>query len=334
MNRLTLKDMALKLECSESTVSRGLRDDPRLPLKTRKRVQDACAAAGYRRDPLLSELASARWRRAKVTRGSVIAYVNCIVGQETFWDLDVPLREEASLLGYEVRVFNRAAFKSSARLQRTLRNEGITEVILGPVYDEALKVTLTWNHFICVQLLPGLFSSPLRSVVQDHFNGVILAWRKAVKRGYRRIGITLLEHPFQLMDDTMRMSAVYACQKRLFPELAALPPFFFESENSWPKELIEWVEHHRPDVIIGFNCGQVPFLRQELGRDIPYACLHAPDTGELAGLSEYRRICAKEGINLLDFCRRTHQWGLPEQRIDHVIEPCWIEGKSMPWKSA
>ena len=156
-----------------------------------------------------------------------MAYVTCVAEDDPYWDLAEFTRKEAAILGYEVRVFDLAAFGSSAKLQKALRNQGITEVILSPVYDESLTVRLNWKNFICVQLLPGLFTSPLHSVVRDHFSGVTMAWRRAVRHGYRRIGITLFEHPYLLMDDVMRKSAVHACQKYLFPELPPIPPFLY-----------------------------------------------------------------------------------------------------------
>lgn len=338
MERVTLRDIALQLGLSESTISRGIRDDPRLPPKTRKRIQDACEKAGYHRDPLLSEIGAARWRRSKVARGSLIAYVTCVTGDEPYVDLAEYTRQEASRLGYEVRIFDRGAYSSSAKLQKALRNHGITEVVLGPVYNESLKIRLNWKDFICVQLLPGLFTPPLHSVTRDHFNGVIMAWREAVRHGYRRIGVTLLEHPYLLMDDVQRKSAIHACQQYLFPALPSIPPFLYSESNK--NGVVAWAKTHRPDVVIGFNEATYRILRADFSAALPFAALHAeeesPTTAlrEMAGIPIYTSLCAREGIQLLDYCRRTHQRGLPKQRIDQILEPVWFEGTSMPWKTS
>jgi hypothetical protein len=50
----------------------------------------------------------------------------------------------------------------------------------------------------------------------------------------------------------------------------------------------------------------------------------------LSGISESNSQCAREAINLLHFSRRTYQWGIPRQRIDHVVEPIWVEGLTLP----
>ena len=242
-------------------------------------------------------------------------------------------RAQAVALGYSLDVFERSAFTSCAKLQTTLRNRGITNVLLGPIFSKSMAIELDWSKFITVQLLPGFFSLPLHAVVQDHFNGVVLAWQKAVDHGYSRIGITLLDHPFRLMDDILRQSAVDACQKYLFPDLPIIPPFHYPPTDLKQKAFAKWIEMQSPDVVIGFNSTHYKYCRTKSGKEISYACLHGANAAGLSGIMDATISFGKEGINLLHFCRRTHQWGLPEERIDHVIEPKWFEGGSMPKKS-
>jgi DNA-binding LacI/PurR family transcriptional regulator len=330
MDRVTLKDVAARLGLSRAAVSMGLRGDPGIPVRTRKRIHAACQELGYRPDSLLSEMGSARWRRTRVAQGSRIAYVTTIPDGQPFWNLGQFVHNHAVALGYQVEIFERASFGSSAKLQRILRNRGITEVILGPVYDESLGVNLNWSKFISIQLLP-VFHSPLHCVVRDHFNVVTMAWRKAASYGYRRIGCLLLDHQNQLADDVMRLSAVHTCQHYFFPKLPQLPPFLFNKLDTRRNEFADWVRLHQPDVIISFNSVHADYYLQEFGHDIPYASLHeAADS--YSGVTDYTETCAREAINLLHYCRRSYQWGIPRERIDHVLEPVWHEGTSMPRK--
>ena len=332
--RVTQQDIAARLGMDRSTVSRALRQDPRIPAATRQRVQAVCQELDYRPSSILSELAAARWQVNKVNAGTVIAYINCFRPGAPVWvNMVEVLRRRAAVLGYEVEAFSRAEIGSSAKLQRALRSRGITDVIIGPQQEEYFAIELDWEKFTCIQLLPGFFPLPLHSVVRDHFNSVLLAWNKAVSHGYRRIGVTLLDHPFPLSDDVMRASAVTACQNQLFPDLPVIPPFHYPGGDLRERDFVQWARTHQPDVILGFNVAHYWLYVAEFGRDMPYATLNADKRfPTVSGVPDDHDIVAVEGINLLHYCRRSYQWGIPAQRIDHVIEPTWYEGTTMPNK--
>jgi LacI family transcriptional regulator len=332
--RISQRHVAAHLGLDHSTVSRALRRDPRIPLETRKRIEKACEELGYRPNSLISELASVRWQAGAVAQGTVIAHIDSSRQKEPGSERTILLiRRQAATLGYQVESFRRADFDSSAGLQKVLRNRGITDVILGPVFEKSLTIELDWDKFICIQLLPGLFPLPLHSVVLDHFNSVLLAWRKVVEYGYKRIGIILLDHPFPLIDDIVRLSAVHACQRHLFRHLPSLRPFHWSLIGP-ARGFGQWIKATRPDAIIPFNSYYLDIFRQEFGHDIPAAFLYGNRESEVSGIRESTEIAAIEAVNLLHFCHRTYQWGFPKQRIDHVIEPTWIDGTTLPRKKA
>jgi LacI family transcriptional regulator len=333
MRRITLQDVAARVGLNASTVSRSIHDNPRIPVETRQRVKTACEELGYRQSHVLSELASLRWNSDKVEIGTIVAYIVRTRRGDIFGTglIDV-LSKQGLVFGYKVEVFYREDFPSSAKLQSLLRSRGITEVLLGPTYDDSYAVEFDWSKFICVQLLPGFVRLPLHSVATDHFEGVVLAWQTAVNYGYKRIAVTLMDHPFFLLDDIKRESAVYACQRHLSPDLVVIPPFHHAPRESRSKEFTDWVKAYRPDVILDFNSKYYTVCCAEFG-DIAYAVLNA-DLDNIAGVSVPTDALGKEGIHLLDYCRRTHQWGVPEERIDHVVEPKWFDGVTLPKKTS
>ena len=87
-------------------------------------------------------------------------------------------------------------------------------------------------------------------------------------------------------------------------------------------------------MIIGFSDSHYHTFRSKFGRETPYISLHTSLQSGLSGIADGIGFCAKEGINLLHFCRRTHQWGIPERRVDHIVEPVWYEGKTLPMRNA
>ena len=307
-----------------------------MALETRTRIKAVCEEMGYRPSQLLSELAASRWQSDQVTQGSTIAFIDRVSNKTYVGGLDLTpaLREQASILGYRLEIFRRVDFPDSTKLQRVLRNRGISEVILGPILDPAFSVELEWSKFICVQLLPGSHPRPLHSVIKDHFNSVVLAWQKAADHGYRRIGVVLLNHPLQLIDDILRRSAAEACRNHLFGHLPRLKPFFFSIDDHRAKDFIRWVKAGKPEVIIGFSAAHHYVFRSQFQRDIPYISLGEKVGSEISGIYEAASSCAREAVNLLHFCRRTYQWGIPRERIDHVVEPVWFEGTTLPYKNA
>ena len=303
-----------------------------MAVETRRQVNAVCEELGYHPNQLLSELAASRWQSNKVAQGSVIAYIDRLSTTTYVGGFDpVPfLRQQASLLGYQVATFRRADFDSSAKLEKLLRSRGITDVILGPIFERSFAVELDWRKFICVQLSPGLFPLPLHGIIQDYFNAVVLAWRKAVDHGYQRIGAVLLNHPVQVMDDVMRRSAVDACQNYLYSNLQQLAPFLYPMNDVQIGNFVRWVNATNPEVIIGFSGAHQFIFRSEFKREIPYISLHANEGSPESGILESGASCAEEAVNLIHFCRRTYQWGIPKKRVDHVVEPIWREGNSLP----
>jgi LacI family transcriptional regulator len=333
MKRVTLQDIANQVGLSRGTVSRALRRNPKISAVTRKRIQEACDELGYQPNALLSELAASHWQNKKAAPGTVIGYIDCLRlrpdGLRAAENLTAA-RRQASVLGYGFEIFCRAEFSSSLKLERVLRNRGITDLILGPVYDKSLTLEFDWSKFIAIQYLPGYFSLPLHSVVYDHFNGVRMVWQKMVEHGYRRIGVCLFNHSPLIMDDIVRLSAIHACQTHLFRHLPILPPFHFSSEPRI-EDFVLWIKANEPEALIDFHGTHSQFFRSRFGYNIPYACLHP--VGEVSGLIAAGLMSGEEAVNLLHFCRRTYQWGIPENRIDHVLQPKWFEGNTLP-KSA
>jgi LacI family transcriptional regulator len=329
--RPSLQTIAVRLGINRGTVSRALRDEPWVSAEMKRRVKAAAEEIGYRPNSIISELASSRWQGGKV-QGTVIGYI-CRTPKDGIHGVDVieHLERHADRLGYRLQPFFREDYPSSAKLQRVLRNRGITDIILGPMLNESFKAELDWGNFISIQLLPGFFPLPLHTVTRDHFNKVLMCWEKCVSRGYRRIGVTLYNHPFRIIDDLIRTSAVEACQKHTFRHLPVIPTFHYFANDISGEKLVAWVKRHRPEVVIGFNSVTHWELEKAFGGDFPICCLNLnPERDKgFSGVPDPGDDYGREAINLMHFCRRTNQWGLPEHRIGHVIEPQWVEGNTL-----
>src|SRR5271167_4785066 len=74
--RVTLSDIARKLNISHTTVSRGLRDDPQISRSLCQRVQQTAAEMGYRPDAMLTALAHYRRSSKSIPVAAEIAWIN------------------------------------------------------------------------------------------------------------------------------------------------------------------------------------------------------------------------------------------------------------------
>ena len=73
-NRITLKDVAEACSYTVNTVSRALRDDPRLPPATRTKIRQTAVTMGYIRNFLASTLRSGKSGNVAVTFRDEVSY--------------------------------------------------------------------------------------------------------------------------------------------------------------------------------------------------------------------------------------------------------------------
>src|ERR1700761_862821 len=133
-----MAEIAQRLGVASSTISRALRDDPRISIELRNRVRRVAKELGYRPNPMVSALMASRRRRGSGGAVDVIALVTNYGGRQNWrtkdgwrWGYEGILRR-ARELGFRVEVFALQDFRGRMeRLQSALRARAIRGVILG-----------------------------------------------------------------------------------------------------------------------------------------------------------------------------------------------------------
>ena len=74
--RVSLHDIARRVHVSQPTVSRALKDDPRISVATRQKVHRAAREMGYQPDPMLTALAHYRRGKTMTPVSSSLAWIN------------------------------------------------------------------------------------------------------------------------------------------------------------------------------------------------------------------------------------------------------------------
>ena len=335
MARVTLRDIAKEAGSSLAAVSMSLRDDPRIPMATRDRVKEAARRMGYRPDPALSEFISARWRggasREGVTLGFLHNSPDAVRGRLARIYRGALAR--AGELGYKLDAFYTKDYADDAALQRVLRARNMRGLLLDMF--EPPCVNLNWGDFCAVSCRLGSFLPPLHTVYQDVVAATEELWRGARARGYRRIGFAMFEYgKAQIEDDDLRRTAIE--WTRLRSQGEDVPPLFIDPSQEWWHKTRRWYRKWMPDAVLGLNIAIFQALTMEGGVKVPeevgfarLVTINASEIGRIAGLVDPDDLIGRAAIDQLDLCLRTHQYGLPEVRMHHLIEPRWQEGASM-----
>ncbi|MDA3874180.1 MAG: LacI family DNA-binding transcriptional regulator, partial [Kiritimatiellae bacterium] len=189
--RVTLKDIADVVGVSHSTVSRALRDHPRISRKTRVRIQTLAKEMGYRPDPALTALAAYRSENSPRSGYGKIAILTHSDVRDRKNDHLIEhidgIHTRADEVGFESEVFRlEPDEKQQRQLRKTLFNRGIRGLIVLPMPWQPTH--FEWGSFAIVGIGENAVPLHLNYVCYDHDAAVQETYRRLWERGYRRIG--------------------------------------------------------------------------------------------------------------------------------------------------
>ncbi|MBS1370830.1 MAG: LacI family DNA-binding transcriptional regulator [Lentisphaeria bacterium] len=167
MKEVTIRDVAKLANCSHTTVSRVLNDDPRVERETRERVIAALRGSGYRaggsREPLIALLISATW---------IHGYVNCMIAS-LLWELKQRGNRVELIYADDIELLNSRSVS------------GAVAVALDSGLNER------WRELPALPLVrlnaPGDHFSGICSVNSDVASGMQMAVRHLAEHGHRKI---------------------------------------------------------------------------------------------------------------------------------------------------
>jgi LacI family transcriptional regulator len=336
-----LGDIATAAGVSRMTVSYALRNHPKISAATRQRVQRIARELCYAPDAEM-HLAMRQIQKAKVKELLPIAWINNDPEPDLWqrYAYLTPFRKGAEArgreLGYKLEdIWARAPGMTLRRISSILFHRGIQGVILAPSLLNSIEhFRLDWKHFACVSFEKSVMAPRVHRITPDYLYNMTLALRMARRLGYRRIGVLLSTH-FVRRSHHSYGAAVSDFHNRV-PEAERIPPLFFSlgaAGRSDPRKAIaasQWLETHRPDVLICQHSA-VPDWLQSLGYRVPedIGVLHLAIDGDVedwAGIWQKKNEIGGETVELLVSLMQRHRHGLPETPHDTVIPGCWKFG--------
>lgn len=336
----SLHDIAAKAGVSAMTVSRALRNSPRVAPATRKRILAAARALKYKPDPHLSRMMSLVRGRKTPRMRAVLAVVREDLAQDALRDAAyqyvalADIRGRAGQHGYFAEEFWLGRdHLTPQRLGEVLLARGIEGLIVSPQSSQLLCAQLDYAPFAAVTFGYGMKQPSLHRSAGNMTLGVQMATAQLAARGYRRIGLAVT----RWVDDRAEHAysgAMLHFQQGL-PQARRVPLLLFPHNDLRRGAGIfkQWVRDHKPDAIISFDSYVPDWLRQ-LGLRIPEDIgLVVHDWTDrmhgLAGIHQRRDHVAAAAVDLLVTQLVQHERGVPEVPRQILIPPSWVEGTSV-----
>ncbi len=336
----TLHDIAREVGVSVMTVSRALRNAPRVAPETRARVQAVAAALGYEPDPDLARLMHRVRSRKTVRFRAVIAVIREEVPQDNLLGPSyqyVPIeaiRQRALGHGYAVEEFwlGREGL-TPKRLQKILLARGIEGVIVSPQSLQLPCSKLDYSPFASVAFGYAMREPALHMCAGNMTLGIQTAAEQLTALGYRRIGVAVTQwivnrSQFGYSGGFFHFQQSLPAEDRI--PLLLLPHNRIERGFA---AFSKWMNENRPDVLISFDT-HVPEWLTRLGLRVPDDIgfvVHdwTPAMTSCAGIYQRRDHLAAAAVDLIVTQLSQHERGVPAVARQIMIPPQWINGPSV-----
>jgi len=337
--RVTLRDIARRLEVSHTTISRALKNDLEISKEMRERVQAAAREMGYKPDPMLHALAYYRREKRQVPIAAEMAWIN-------HWPQPEKLRSfkefnlywqgafaEAERCGFRLEEFVFEKGMTLARLEKILRARNIRGILLPPRRDLTPDYNdFDWGDFCIVRFGYSISYPPAHLVSSDQLTDGLIAFENIWKNGYRRIGLVTSHKMHTRFGAGFMFSQLKWC-----PELR-LPALQLKQERRDEDKVLlkAWLKANRPDAILT-DVSELRGLLQDIGckvpQDIGLAALSVLDGNADAGINQNSYEIGRAAVQLLISLINHNERGVPKICRELLVEGQWVNGSTLPRKS-
>lgn len=337
---LNMQKVAEAAGVSKSSVSLALRDDPRLALSTRRRIQEIAAQMGYRKNPVVASL-MAQLRASQTPKFHAnIALINCSSDREVFRrhpydEFRRGIQERADKFGYGIEEFwAEEPGVKPGRLLQILEARSIRGVILAATPEPRRLFPDHPELFrkFCVSVIGvDRTDPPLPRAASNHFRAARSAVETVSRLGYRRPGLYVSDRADRLLD--RRWSAGFAAgvHDAPFAHEGRTTPLLFDSAERGA--FLKWVKTERPDVIVTDEAQVLAWL-QESRIDVPDAIglVHldwGPHLRDWAGMRQATRAVGAAAADLTILQITNNEVGPVEHPRLVLIESEFVPGPSI-----
>lgn len=336
-SRVSIRDIAASLGVSHTTVSLALRNDPRIPAATRRRVRSFAREQGYQADAvvatLMARLRTLRQKPVQATIGFLTAWPTQN-GWRTTSNLERfhrGVERRAREFGYAINeLWLREPGMTGARMTAILRARGIRGLILQSLPAAGGTLELDWRYFACVAKGLTVSHPPVHRVVSSHYEDMQLVLHELARRRYRRIGLVLSEALSVRVDRAWL--AAYLLHQNDTPAEQRVPALITRSTQE-EQGFVQWLHAYRPDAIL-FSDQPIPrwLAAQNIAvpRDVGLVHLDwSRDVAPLAGLDSDPESVGSAAMELLVGQLQANEFGIPKHEKIVAVRGHWVAGDSV-----
>lgn len=344
------KQIAERLNISQSTVSRALKNDRRISAEIRKKVHGAAEDIGYHPNAYLTVLMSNIRNGKKITEQGVIGLLIEACSQnewcqvktwQSFYQGAVQRGRE---LGFRVdSFFLKQPRTSSSRIDSVLSARGIKGVIAVPPYSKTCRIKLNWEQYATVAVGYAWNEQRLNRVAYDNLHNFTEAFNQLRRMGYKRIGTVLDEKFICGNRHGIKWYTAYLDCRDSTPENQQIPvcsmnaPSAGESLTESSTQVLKdefrkWFLKWKPDAVITLVGEQKPWLEDmgcRIPEDVGLACLALPEGSGFSGIDENNTAVGAAAVELVAAQIARNEFGLPAQAKTTMIEGRWVDGTTL-----
>jgi LacI family transcriptional regulator len=341
-SRVSIVEIARAIGCAPSTVSRALRDDPRISDAMRERIRQKARGMGYRPHPFVAALMSYVRDRRHAPGRATLAWVDHHAADDpdviaACKPYELAARLRARELGYRMDSFwIHEPDLGVLRLQQVLRARNIRGLVFAPFTfaRETWGNAFDWEHLAAVVLGRTPQHPPIHHVARDSLHEIDLLMQRLQEFGYRRIGFAVSSRMEELSCN--QWGAQFWRHAQVGRACEVLPCFFHaglgpEVEAAFRR----WFAENSPDVLL---CGSVVFrtwlarMGLSVPRDVGLAEIDVtsdPRTADWAGVAVNVEGLSAAAVDLVAAQLQNNEYGLPRFQKLVLIPGRFVEGKTL-----
>lgn len=327
---LTTRDIANATGVNQSTVSRALRNDPKVGAEMRAKIQTCAKEIGYRPNPFVAAFAAQVRSYRRSPNGAVLAFLDCNPPSEK---TNVQYREGAAKRavdhGFKTEVFRLHTLNYSLkRLNTILWTRSIFGLLILPVPLGFDLSDLAFERLATATVDTTLHTPILHRAESNYFQGMQLALQTLEERGYRRMAFCTTRTEVELLG--MEWLGGFSAWQSLKPERKRIPAYI--GDNWEPAPFIQWLRKVKPDAIITNTHLFFDFCKDAglVAPEVAYVTLCAgPDHCGLAGVSQNQDRVGMAAIDIILAQIHRNDYGLPELPKTVLVQSSWVEGPSV-----
>lgn len=327
---------------SAMTVSRVMRNSPKVRSATRIRVLQAAQKINYRPDPIAARLMASVRKGRKTGAGATLALIRDIrpdskrLGDIHHYVQLEDVRNRAKMLGYGVdEILLGEKGITPARLCSILKARGIEGALFSSEVPKAAMKEFDFSSFCCATFGYGLQEVSVHRASTNMMQGLLTTFAQLDTKGYKRIGMAVT--PWADLRSNHTYSGALLHYQSSIPRRRRVPPLFFSEDKLERnrRKFLMWMKANQPDAVISFNGQIIDWIRNDAKAEIPCAIgfvVHdwTEQDAPLSGINHNRQDVAAAAVDLVTTQLYHGEYGLPDVPRQVLISSTFVDLASCP----